>query len=121
MISPGFENTPAAFGFDGAPYLSAEEVEKHLGVTRKELAQLAGIARNTLATRGRKVDEALSPLVRMLSMATEMTGSTDRAALWFKHQPIPGWAGKTAFDLTLEGKADKVLAYLEAVRAGVYS
>ena len=59
--------------------------------------------------------------MRILAMATEMAGNEHRAVIWFKHQPIPGWAGKTAYDLVGEGKADKVLAYLEAVRAGVYA
>ena len=57
----------------------------------------------------------------ILAMAGEMAGGDERAAIWFKHQPIPGWAGKTAYDLVGEGKADKVLAYLEAVRSGVYA
>jgi hypothetical protein len=94
-----------------------------LGVTLSELAALIGVARNTLAakTGARKVDAALSPVVRILTMAGEMSGDERRAAIWFKHQPIPGWAGKTAYDLVREGKADKVLAYLEAVRSGVYA
>jgi uncharacterized protein (DUF2384 family) len=104
-------------------YLSARRVAGLLGVSLTELAALAGVARNTLtATTGaRKVDIALSPIVRILAMATEMAGSDPRAAIWFKHQPIPGWAGKTAYDLVRERKADKVLAYLEAVRSGVYA
>ena len=67
------------------------------------------------------MDAALSPIVRILSMAAEMAGGENRAVIWFKHQPIPGWAGKTAYDLVGEGKADQVLAYLEAVRSGVYA
>lgn len=111
------------YGGAGTPFLSARQVAQALGVTMNELAGLVGVARNTLASaRGaRKADQALSPLVRILSMAAEMAGSDDRAAIWFKHQPIPGWAGKTAYDLLREGKADKVLAYLEAVRSGVYA
>ena len=99
------------------------EIEDLLGVTLTELAGLVGVARNTLTAKSgaRKVDAALSPVVRILAMADEMAGGEDRAALWFKHQPIPGWAGKTAYDLVREGKADKVLAYLEAVRSGVYA
>lgn len=94
-----------------------------LGVTQADLARLVGVARNTLTARSgaRKVDQALSPVVRILAMAAEMAGDESRAAIWFKHQPIPGWAGKTAYDLVGEGKADKVLAYLEAVRSGVYA
>ena len=105
------------------PYLSARRVAEGLGVTLTELAGLAGIARNTLTARRsqRTVDEALSPIVRILAMAAEMAGDEARAAIWFKHQPIPGWAGKTAYDLVRERKADKVVAYLEAVRSGVYA
>jgi hypothetical protein len=117
-------SVPAAgFGGDGEPFLSARRVAERLGITMSELAALVGVARNTLsmAQGGRKVDAALSPVVRILAMAGEMAGGDDRAAIWFKHQPIPGWAGKTAYDLVRDGKADKVLAYLEAVRSGVYA
>jgi hypothetical protein len=111
------------FGEGSTPFLSPRRVAELLGVTLSELAALIGVARNTLAakTGARKVDAALSPVVRILTMAGEMSGDERRAAIWFKHQPIPGWAGKTAYDLVREGKADKVLAYLEAVRSGVYA
>lgn len=111
------------FAESQSPFLSPTNVGDLLGVTNAELAKLIGVARNTLAakTGARKVDQALSPVVRILSMATEMAGDEHRAAIWFKHQPIPGWAGKTAYDLVGEGKSGKVLAYLEAVRSGVYA
>lgn len=113
----------ARFHEPDTPYLSARQVAEALGVTLTELAALAGVARNTLTARtaARRVDEALSPIVRIVAMAAEMAGDESRAAIWFKHQPIPGWAGLTAYDLVRERKADKVLAYLEAVRSGVYA
>lgn len=123
MTFAALEIPVSRFGEDKAPFLSARRVAELLGVTLSELAGLIGVARNTLAAKAgaRKVDAALSPVVRILAMAGEMAGDEQRAAIWFKHQPIPGWAGKTAFDLVHEGKADKVLAYLEAVRSGVYA
>lgn len=122
-MSAAFDIPAARFGDGEAPFLSARRVAELLGVTLGELAGLIGVARNTLAAKAgaRKADAALSPIVRILSMAREMSGSEQRAAIWFKHQPLPGWAGKTAYDLVGEGKADKVLAYLEAVRSGVYA
>lgn len=122
-MSAAFEVPAARFGDADAPFLSARRVAALLGVTLGELAVLIGVARNTLAakTGARKADAALSPIVRILAMAGEMAGGEQRAAIWFKHQPLPGWAGKTAYDLVHEGKADKVLAYLEAVRSGVYA
>jgi len=118
-----FDIPASRFGDCKAPFLSARRVAELLGVTLGELAALIGVARNTLAAKAgaRKVDAALSPVVRILAMAGEMAGGDERAAIWFKHQPLPGWAGKTAYDLVQEGKADKVLAYLEAVRSGVYA
>ena len=59
--------------------------------------------------------------LQILTLAKEMAGDEQRAVFWFKHQPIPGWAGKTAYDLVQEGRADQVLAYLEAVKSGVYA
>jgi len=123
MSSVAFDISASSFSEKKSPFLSARRVAENLGVTLSELAALAGVARNTLTARtgARRVDAALSPLVRILAMAGEMAGGEERAAIWFKHQPIPGWAGKTAYDLVREGKADKVLAYLEAVRSGVYA
>jgi len=103
--------------------MSARYVAELLGVTPTELAALIGVPPNAPTERGgaRRLDAALSPLVRVLTMADEMAGGSDRAAIWFKHQPIPGWAGKTAYDLVKRGKSEKVIAYLEAVRSGCYA
>ncbi len=123
MQPQGLEIGATRFGEGGSPFLSAHRLSEQLGVTQSELARLAGIARNTLSAKSatRKVDAALSPIVRILAMAAEMAGGESRAVIWFKHQPIPGWAGKTAYDLVGEGRSDQILAYLEAVRSGVYA
>ncbi|MEI2298674.1 antitoxin Xre/MbcA/ParS toxin-binding domain-containing protein [Ensifer sp. MJa1] len=123
MAAVSFNISAADYGESQSSFLSARLVSDRLGVTLAELAKLIGVARNTLTAKSsaRKVDAALSGVVRILAMAGEMAGDDSRAVIWFKHQPIPGWAGKTAYDLVGEGKADKVLAYLEAVRSGVYS
>ncbi|MCV0396226.1 MAG: DUF2384 domain-containing protein [Rhizobiaceae bacterium] len=123
MSGPLLEVGAARYVDGNAPFLSVRRLSERLGVTQAELARLIGVSRNTLGAKSaaRKLDQAMSPVVRILAMAAEMAGGDDRAAVWFKHQPIPGWAGKTAFDLVGEDKADKVLAYLESVRAGVYA
>jgi hypothetical protein len=123
MAALSFDVAAARYGDGQSAFLSARRVADQLGVTLAELARLIGVARNTLTAKSsaRKVDNALSHVVRILAMASEMAGDENRAIIWFKHQPIPGWAGKTAYDLVSEGKSDKVLAYLEAVRSGVYA
>jgi uncharacterized protein (DUF2384 family) len=123
MSAPALQQTTRHFHDAGVPFLSARLLAEGLGITLTELASLAGVARNTLTAKSgaRKVDQALSPVVRIIAMAGEMAGDESRAAIWFKHQPIPGWAGKTAYDLVRERKAEKVIAYLEALRSGVYA
>jgi len=64
------------------------------------------------------MDEAT---LRILKMAEELAGDEQRAVIWFEEQPIPGWDGKTAYDLVQGGKADQVLDYLETVKSGVYA
>ncbi|SDH14152.1 MbcA/ParS/Xre antitoxin family protein [Pelagibacterium luteolum] len=111
------------FGDGEIVFLSSSHLATQLGITQSELAKLAGLARNTLSAKSatRKVDLALSPIVRILTLAADMAGDEKRAVIWFKHQPLPGWAGKTAYDLVSESKSAEVLSYLEAVRAGVYA
>lgn len=123
MHVQNIELAATRFAEGGSPFLSGSRLSEQLGITLSELAKLSGLARNTLSAKSpsRKVDAALSPIVRILAMAAEMAGDEARAVIWFKHQPIPGWAGKTAFDLVVEGKSGKVLEYLEAVRSGVYA
>jgi hypothetical protein len=123
MPSHLIEGGVARFHDPGGPFLSARRVALALGVTMTEMAALAGVARNTLtaASGARKVDAALSPIVRILALAFEMTGAEARAAVWFKHQPIPGFAGKTAYDLVRDKQSEAVIEYLEAVRSGVYA
>lgn len=122
-MSAAFELSAAAFREADQPYLSARRVSEKLGLPLADIAAMIGVARTTLTARSgmRKVDAALSPLVRIIAMAAEMAGGEDRAAIWFKHQPLPGWGGKTALDLVRDGQGGKVLDYLESVRAGVYS
>jgi uncharacterized protein (DUF2384 family) len=94
-----------------------------LGITIAELATITGVTRNALSapSTSRATNAALAPLARVLFTATEMAGDESRAAIWFKHQPIPGYGGETAFDLARQGRARAVLDYLASVRAGVYA
>ena len=74
MTLQSLEVTAAHFSEAHSPFLSPRRVSELLGVTQSELATLIGVARNTLtaASGARKVDQALSPVVRILAMAAEM-------------------------------------------------
>ena len=89
---------------------------ERLDMPPSELAKVAGIAPGSLG-----VDQALTTIVSILAMATEMAGDETRAAIWFKQQPIPACGGGTARDLVGRGKANAVLTYLAAARLGAYA
>ena len=89
---------------------------EQLDMPPSELATLAGVTPGGLG-----VDQALTTIVSILAMATEIAGDERRAAIWFKQQPIPACGGRTARDLVGGRKANAVLTYLEAVRLGAYA
>lgn len=48
-------------------------------------------------------------------------GGLDEAKVWFHSAPIPGHSGRTAAELTAQGRASEVLAYIDAVDAGLHA
>jgi hypothetical protein len=104
-------------------YVSPQRMSQRLHVSLTDLAKLARLHRNTLAKHPDSpvVQKSLEPLVRILATAEEMTGDADKAIVWFRHQPIAGFGGRTALQLVEEGHAHAVLAHLEDLRDGVYA
>lgn len=104
-------------------FVSPQRMSRRLRVTLAVLAKLAHIHRNTLAQRPESplVQKSLEPVVRILAAAEQLTGDPDRAIIWFRHQPIAGYDGRTAFELVEAGHADAVLAHLEDLRDGAYA
>ncbi len=109
--------------FRDGDYVSPQRMSRRLRLNMGDLAKLAHVHRNTLAQRPSSavVQKSLEPVVRILAVAEQLTGDADRAIVWFRHQPIAGYDGKTALDLVEAGHADAVLAHLEDLRDGAYA
>lgn len=108
--------------FRDADVLSPQRMSKRLRLPIAEFAKLAHLHRNTLARpRSAAVQKKLEPIARILAQVEELTGDPDQAIVWFRHQPIPGYEGRTAQDLVEAGHAAAVLAYLEELRDGAYA
>jgi uncharacterized protein (DUF2384 family) len=103
-------------------FVSPQRMSQRLRLPLAGLAKLAHVTRNSLAQRPESpaVQNSLAPMVRILTAAEQLTGDADRAIVWFRHQPIAGFDGKTALDLVEAGHADAVLAHLEDLRDGAY-
>ena len=113
----------ARFGDGQSPFLSPRRVAEQLGVTLSELARLIGVARNTLTAKSgaRKVDSALSH-GRAHPCHGERNGRRRKPRDHLVQAPAnPRLGRQDGLRSGRRRQADKVLAYLEAVRSGVYA
>ncbi len=87
------------------------------------LSRMSHINRNTLTRNptSPKVQEALKPLVEILTIATVLTQSSGKAIAWFMLQPLADFDFKTPQELVTEGHAEAVKAHLRMLADGIYS
>ncbi|SAI73125.1 Uncharacterised protein [Bordetella ansorpii] len=102
------------------PYLSPARVGAFFGFQIQELAERAHVHRNTPTARPQapQLQKYLQDMVRVLAVATELTGDEARAAFLLRNEPLRTFDYKTADTLIQEGRADAVIAYLESVAGG---
>ncbi len=103
--------------------ISPERVSSALHLPMTRLAEIAHVHRNTLAQRpdSPAVQERLGAVARVVATAADLLGGdTGRAVIWFKHQPLAGFDGKTAEELVADGHSRAVLTHLETLRDGGY-
>ena len=104
----------------GTPYLSPIRLGSFLGFQVQELAERAHVHRNTPTARPQapQLQKYLQDMVRVLAVATEMTGDEKRAAFLVRNEPLRAFEYKTVDALVQEGRADAVIAYLESLAGG---
>jgi uncharacterized protein (DUF2384 family) len=119
MLSPFLtEVTDRASGL-----LRPERLGAALHMPATQLARLAQVHRNTLQRHPESpvVQARLGEVARVVAAAADLLGDTGRAVVWFRHQPLAGFDGRTAAELVADGRADAVLAHLELLRDGAYA
>lgn len=102
------------------PFLSPAKVGEFFGLRIQELAERAHVHRNTPTARPEtpQLQNYLRDMVRVLAVATEMTGDEKRAVFLLRNEPLRSFGYKTADALIQEGRADAVIAYLESLADG---
>lgn len=118
MLNPMISDVQA----NNTPWVDPHKLAALLGLTQAEFADLLHVSRSSLAKPASQVvQKALSPLVKILAVVTEMSGDANHAALWMRHHPIPGLNYKTPLELIAAQQADAVLLHLDLINNGVYS
>jgi hypothetical protein len=102
------------------PYLSPGRVGALFGLRVQDLAERAHVHRNTPTARPQaaQLQKYLQDMIRVLAVATAMTGDESRAVFLLRNEPLPAFGYKTADALVQEGRADAVVAYLESLAGG---
>jgi uncharacterized protein (DUF2384 family) len=104
--------------------ISPEKVAATLHVSLAEVARIVDVHRNTLACApaSPKVQARLGEVMRILAEAADLLGGdVGKAALWFCHQPLAGFDGRTAEELVGAGHAAAVVTHLGMLRDGSYA
>lgn len=104
----------------GTSQFSATSVASLFGLQQQDLAELAGVHRNTLRTHPEspRLQAALRDLMRVVSAATMVQPDAQRAVFLIKNEPIAAFRHKTLLQLVQEGRTEDAIAYLESISAG---
>lgn len=102
------------------PYLSPAKVSEFFGLRVQELASRAHVHRNTPTARPQaaQLQKYLQDILRVLAVATAMTGDERKAVFLLRNEPLRAFGYKTADALIQEGRTDAVVAYLESLAGG---
>ena len=104
-----------------SPLRIADALKTH----QKEIASTLGLSEDAVSRKARirskTTQKRLREMVEILNRVERGIGSPILAYAWFRSEPLPGFAGRTANHLVREGKAQYVHTYLDHVNAGVYA
>lgn len=104
--------------------ISPRQLGERLHISIQDVAKLAKVHRNTVVRSPDSplVQARLGEVARIIALAASLVeGDLGRAILWFRHQPLAGFAGETAADLTVAGHAEAVIAHLQTLSDGGYA
>jgi hypothetical protein len=108
-----------------APRIEAGGLAAALGVTKAQLAETAGLPRESLTRAARsaapRTQARLREMSEILARVEEWAGGQAQALSWYRAEPIPAFGGRTAEALVKDGQAAAVRDYLDHVALGGYA
>lgn len=102
-----------------------DEVAEALSMSKAQLAETAGLAREALqkASRrdGPKAQGRVREMLEIISLVQGWAGSPAQAMAWYRAEPIPAFGGRTAEALVKSGNAAAVRDYVDHLATGGYA
>jgi Protein of unknown function (DUF2384) len=105
--------------------LKVDDVAEAFSMSKAQLAETAGLAREVLqkASRrgGPKAQSRVREMLEIISMVQAWAGGSAQAMAWYRAEPIPAFGGRTAEALVKSGQATAVREYLDHLATGGYA
>jgi hypothetical protein len=123
----GFREAPTPFAasfFDADGMVAADQVADAFGLTKFQLADILGVARETLYKSSRakapKTQARLREMLEIISLVEDWCGGKLQAMAWYRAQPLVGF-GRTAESLVKAGHASAVRNHLDRIALGGFA
>jgi DNA-binding XRE family transcriptional regulator len=105
--------------------IAIEQVADGFGMSKGQLAQTAGLSRETLYRSERsgaaKTQGRLREMLEIISRVSDWAGGKEQAMAWYRAQPLPAFGGRTAEALVKDSKAAAVRDYLDHMAVGGFA
>ncbi|APO72102.1 hypothetical protein IE4872_PD01581 (plasmid) [Rhizobium gallicum] len=120
------QNGPLVLSYmDRSGRIVVDRLVDGFGMSKTQLAETAGLARETLYRVERsgtaKTQGRLREMLEIISRVTDWAGGKEQAMAWYRAQPLPAFGGRTAESLVKDGKAAAVREYLDHLALGGFA
>ena len=138
MAGPARRNTaggrrrlPAAHRFsvaglmDERGQVNVDDVAETFSMSKAQLAETAGLAREVLQKSSRrdgpKAQSRVREMLEIINLVQGWAGGPAQAMAWYRAEPIPAFGGRTAEALVKSGQAGAVRDYIDHLATGGYA
>ena len=105
--------------------VKVEDVANAFAMSKAQLAETAGLAREVFqkASRrsGPKAQSRVREMLEIISLVQAWAGGPAQAMAWYRAEPIPAFGGRTAEALVKSGQASAVRDYVDHLATGGYA
>ena len=105
--------------------MNVEHVAETFSMSKAQLAETAGLAREVFQKASRrnspKAQSRVREMLEIINMVQGWAGGAAQAMAWYRAEPIPAFGGRTAEALVKSGEAAAVRDYVDHLATGGYA
>ncbi len=107
---------------DGGGMVNVEAVAEVFHMSKAQLAETAGLAREVFQKASRrdspKAQTRMREMLEIINLVQAWAGGPAQAMAWYRAEPIPAFGGRTAEALVKTGAAAAVRDYVDHLATG---